>query len=189
MFSKLVFVFLFFLFHSGHLFAVERVNQLVLSDYYLSYTLSQKGLYDKALTYTKRAAYKGYAPAQYNLGLSYLHGLGIEKDVKYAIVWLEKSAQQDLADAQTELAMAYYLGRGVKKDNQKAKYYWTLAASQNDEYAQFNLASLSIENGKTHQAKIWLIKAMHNQHPNAKLALSQLESMNQSLKKAKNPAF
>jgi TPR repeat protein len=43
-----------------------------------------------------RAAEAGHAAAQNNIGLSYLHGLGVEQDDKKAFKWFEKSAKQGL---------------------------------------------------------------------------------------------
>jgi TPR repeat protein len=43
--------------------------------------------------------------AQNNIGLSYLHGLGVSKDKNKAFEWFEKAAKQGLSYAQSELAM------------------------------------------------------------------------------------
>jgi TPR repeat protein len=40
----------------------------------------------------KQAAKHGNKEAQYNLGQCYLYGLGVEKDLKEAALWLGKSA-------------------------------------------------------------------------------------------------
>lgn len=37
----------------------------------------------------RKAAEAGYAPAQYDLGCAYGHGLGVERDFKQAAVWLK----------------------------------------------------------------------------------------------------
>ncbi|PKK69313.1 hypothetical protein RhiirC2_781142, partial [Rhizophagus irregularis] len=50
-----------------------------------------------------KAANSGYSLAQYNLGLMYEYGKGIEKDINQAIYWYEKSAKQGYQLAQNRL--------------------------------------------------------------------------------------
>ena len=135
---------------------------------------SQKGRHPEAFRLMLHAAEAGHAAAQHNTGLSYLHGLGVKQDNRQAFDWFEKAARQDLPDAQSELAMLYYLGKGVEKNITAAQNLWHLAAAQNDEYAQFNLASLLLELGRKQQAIDWFKKAEDNHHPRAKAALEAL---------------
>lgn len=163
---------LFFVFNP--LFAVDKNV-----DYYyqVGYQHSQQGDDKNAFKWMLKAAKAGHKAAQNNIGLSYLHGLGIAKDEKQAFIWFEKAAQQQLSDAQNELAMAYYQGRGVIKNPQKAFLWWRQAALQNNEYAQFNLASFFFENNDIQQAKYWFELAHKNHHPNAQQALQTLTLM------------
>ncbi|WP_201341870.1 SEL1-like repeat protein [Abyssogena phaseoliformis symbiont] len=46
-----------------------------------------------------RAAQANHAAAQNNIGLSYLHGLGVKKDNTRAFVWFKRSAKQGLSYA------------------------------------------------------------------------------------------
>jgi TPR repeat protein len=48
----------------------------------------------KALSYYKRAAIIGYAPAQYNLGMMYWQADGVAYDRDEASKWLSMAAQQ-----------------------------------------------------------------------------------------------
>ena len=52
------------------------------------------------------AAEQGYAPAQNNLGLLYLNGKGVQKDLKQAFELFQKSAGQDYAFALNNLGGA-----------------------------------------------------------------------------------
>jgi TPR repeat protein len=142
--------------------------------YQIGYDYSQAGQNDDAFNWMMRAADGGHSAAQNNIGLSYLHGLGAKQDDKQAFTWFEKSANQGLSYAQSELAMLYYRGAGVEKDIQLAKKWWLYAANQEDEYAQYNLASLILEEGDIKQAYYWYYRASHNNHPDAKIALEQL---------------
>lgn len=142
--------------------------------YQMGYDYSQMGRNDDAFEWMKRAADGGHSAAQNNIGLSYLHGLGVEKDDKRAFEWFEKSAKQGLSYAQSELAMLYYQGRGVDKNVQLAQQWWLTAAQQGDEYAQYNLASLMLEKADIKQAYYWFNQAANNHHPQAKSALDTL---------------
>ncbi len=51
----------------------------------------------------RKAAEQGFADAQYNLGLAYLHGQGVKKDDQEAADWFRKAAEQGQSRAQTHL--------------------------------------------------------------------------------------
>jgi hypothetical protein len=53
----------------------------------------------------KEKAAQGDAEAQYNLGLMYGLGKGVEQDFSQAKLWLEKAAAQGYAPAQNELGV------------------------------------------------------------------------------------
>lgn len=65
--------------------------------------LSKNGEYDKAFEYYQKAAEKGYALAQFYLGLCYHNGDGVEKDLSEAVIWCRKAADQGHAEAQDML--------------------------------------------------------------------------------------
>src|SRR5436189_5585 len=44
----------------------------------------------KAATYFRKAANQNISDAQYELGMLYFHGQGLDKDIPEAINWLEK---------------------------------------------------------------------------------------------------
>jgi TPR repeat protein len=58
----------------------------------------------KKLQWQMDRAEKGSDPAQYTLGMRYLEGKGVEKDLKKARKWLTESAKQGNADAKKALA-------------------------------------------------------------------------------------
>ena len=57
----------------------------------------------KKLQWQMERAEKGSDPAQFALGMRYLEGKGVEKDLKKARKWLEASARQGNADAKKAL--------------------------------------------------------------------------------------
>jgi len=79
--------------------------------------------FKKASKWFIQAAKKGYAGAQYNLGVMRYLGQGVPQDYAQAASWFEKAGNQDHASAQYNLGYIYYEGKGVEKDNLQA-YMW-----------------------------------------------------------------
>jgi len=67
-----------------------------------------------------KAAEHGHLAAQYNLGLLYLYGVGIDADFTQAADWLEIAADKGSAGAQFYLGMMYLKGQGVSEDRAMA---------------------------------------------------------------------
>lgn len=57
----------------------------------------------QAAEWYRKAADKGYAPAQYQLGVLYAAGDGVDQDDKEAAAWLQKAVDQDYAPAREPL--------------------------------------------------------------------------------------
>ena len=119
--------------------------------------------YKKAFEHFKKAADKGYNPAQIILGGMYEDGQGVEQDYKQAVYWYQKAAEQGNADAQCQLALMYKNGYGVEQDYKQTVFWWKKAAEQGNTTAQNNLA-LMYENGygveqDYKQAVYWYQKA------------------------------
>lgn len=51
----------------------------------------------------QRAAGEGYASEQFNLGMMYQNGFGVEKDMDQARIWIQKAADQDDVQAKSVL--------------------------------------------------------------------------------------
>lgn len=71
----------------------------------------------------------GDANAQYNVGVMYYHGEGVEKDFEKALKWFLLSAQQGDADAQYSLGFMYGRGEGTVKDRAASLEWFQKAAS------------------------------------------------------------
>ncbi len=56
-----------------------------------------------AAEWYKKAADQGHARAQYNLGMMYQHGEGVDQDDKAAVKWLTKAAEQGLREAASRI--------------------------------------------------------------------------------------
>ncbi len=75
----------------------------------------------------KKAADQGHAKAQFNLGLLYYIGEGVEANKEQAFMWFHKAAEQDLHYAQYRVSEYYQKGIGVVEDLPLAAY-WLLKA-------------------------------------------------------------
>ena len=101
----------------------------VLGGGYQSYL---KGDYTAAFSEWLPLAELGDVEAQYNLGVLYDEGAGVEQDLAVAANWYRKAAEQGFIDAQTNLGTMYYYGQGVARDYHEATKWFRLAADQGD---------------------------------------------------------
>jgi TPR repeat protein len=97
---------------------------------------------EQAIKFFQEAADKGNPPAQRALGLSYLGGIGIKKNVDEGLKWLRKSADAGYADAQFKLASLYARGDILPKDENLAAEFARKAAEQGHAEAEYNLGTL-----------------------------------------------
>jgi predicted small lipoprotein YifL len=88
---------------------------------------------------TKAKAEAGDAKAQYNLGVMYRTGQGVEQDFKEAVNWYRKAADQGDVEAQFTLGLMYDTGEGVEQDFKEAVKWYQNAADQGYADAQYNL--------------------------------------------------
>jgi uncharacterized protein len=109
------------------------------------YAAYKKADYATALKKWKPLAKKGYAPAQYGLGLMHARGGGVPKDSKKAAYWYYKAAMKGHDLAQNSLANMYRKGDGVQKDYRVAVIFYRRAADQGNANAQFQLGILCFD--------------------------------------------
>ena len=96
----------------------------------------------KAVDYYRAAADKGFAPAQYNLGVMYEKGRGVMPNIAQAIKWWRKAAEGNYPYAQLNLGVLYDVGRGVERNHKIAISYYRSAAKQGDMRAVYRLGTL-----------------------------------------------
>jgi TPR repeat protein len=102
----------------------------------------------KAIELYEKAAKRGSATAQYNLGQYYDQGLhGLTQSTKRAIEYWTSAANQGHPDAQLNLGVTFYQGKDVTKTDSKAREWWTKAAAQGEENAIKYLKILDKEEG------------------------------------------
>jgi len=86
--------------------------------------------------YAKRAAERGNARAQFDLGLMYANGDGVEKNEALALMWFNRASQNNFAKALNVTKVAT-----VNRTSQKFKFAQE-AAKRGDARAQFDLAMM-----------------------------------------------
>jgi len=84
----------------------------------------------KAAIWYQKAAERGHAEAQKNLGYCYNNGKGVTEDWTKAAEWYCKAAEQGNVKAQCNLGRCYIQGAGVTKDYTKAVEWFRKAAAQ-----------------------------------------------------------
>jgi TPR repeat protein len=94
---------------------------------------------------TKAKAEEGDAIAQYNLGVMYNKGEGVEWNFKEAAKWYRKAAEQGNAIAQSNLGFKYERGQGVEQNNLIAYAWRNIAATNGDQNAKKGLSQLAVK--------------------------------------------
>ena len=100
----------------------------------------RQGDYATALRIIRPLARRGYAPAQFKLGLMYVNGNGVPQNYREASKWYRKAAIRGNAAAQRNLGLMLGEGLGVPQDYVEAFKWLRRAAEQNDAAAQTSLA-------------------------------------------------
>jgi TPR repeat protein len=124
----------FFLLLVGSLLATVPV-WAAEGDWDQARTAHERGDYAAEAALIRPLAEKGYAFAQFNLGVLYDQGKGVPQDNALAMQWYRKAAEQGLPQAQVNLAIMYEEGQGVPPDYAQAYFWYALADGQGDSQA------------------------------------------------------
>jgi TPR repeat protein len=114
----------------------------ILGGGYQSYL---KGDYTAAYREWLPLAELGDVEAQFNLGVMYDQGAGVDRNLEKAADWYRKAAEKGFIDAQTNIGIMYYHGLGLPRDHDEAAKWFQLAALQGDAEASEYLARLGDE--------------------------------------------
>ncbi|MES9979322.1 MAG: tetratricopeptide repeat protein, partial [Candidatus Thiodiazotropha sp. 6PLUC5] len=76
--------------------------------------------YSSAYRAFKRLAKRDHAEAQFQLGMLYLFGKGVDQDAQKGISWLKQAAEGYSYMAANELGQIYLAGQWVKPDETEA---------------------------------------------------------------------
>lgn len=102
--------------------------------------LTQAQRYPEALAWYQKAAAKGFAPAQFNVGLAFELGRGVPVDERAAFRQYLLAAERGFTAAQFNVGNMYAQGRGVGPDLFEASIWFKQAAEAGLAEAQYNLA-------------------------------------------------
>ena len=94
--------------------------------------------YSEAFERCAPDAEQGEQQAQFQLGLMYGLGLGVEQSYEAALHWYAKAARQGHGKAQVNLGYMYGTGGGVPQDYIEAYAWYSIAAAAGDETARAN---------------------------------------------------
>lgn len=96
--------------------------------------------YQEALKQFGKSAKEGNTDAQYQIGLMFLDGLGVNKNPRDAAYWFRKAAQNGHMASQFEIGYCFATGTGVQQDSRMAAEWYWRAAEQGDPDAALYLA-------------------------------------------------
>ena len=149
-------------------------------------SIEAKKLLPKDIESLKTLAEQGDANAQYNLGMMYNNGTGVEQDFKEAVKWYRKAAEQGDAEAQSNLGLKYDNGEGVEQDFKEAAKWYRKPAEQGQVYAQSNLGVIYAKGKGVDQdfkeALKWWQKAADQGDVNAQYNLGRMYKRGEGVK-------
>jgi TPR repeat protein len=138
---------------------------------------------------TKLLAEWGKTTSQYELGLMYYHGRGVEQNYNEAFKWFRVSAKKGLPDALYYFGLMHYEGTAVAQNYSNAFYLFLEAAKEGQAQAKSMLGDRYISGKGVRQnyikAYVWTSLALKNgyemakrnlQFLNKKLTASELET-------------
>lgn len=121
------------------LFFIMMAVPVYANDFEEGLTAIYETNYDKALEKLKPLAENGHAAAQYNLGVMYEWGNGVERNNSEALKWYKSSAEHFHKDAQNNLGALYSKGEGTQQDFVEALKWFIISAENGSEGGQKNI--------------------------------------------------
>lgn len=156
---------------------------VALAEHYRDTINDEDGNERQALRWYRRAAEKGDASAQLELGLILRDGRGVTADPEEALQWLLKSAGQGQRYAMFVVAGAYAEGAMVGKDSAQALRWYRAAAEKGDADAAYEAGAMLADGRGAKrdpaEALKWLTLAAQADHTGAREKLAQLTAAEQ----------
>jgi TPR repeat protein len=139
------------------------------------YVCEEAGDYERAREWYERAAAQGATLAEYNLGLLYDLGLGVERDLSKAAEFYHRAALK--GDVHAQHNYGYLLDR-ERNDYEGAMKWYEKAAAQGDAQAEYHIGTLyfagqGVERDEA-KAREWWERAAAHGHEVAKEALEDI---------------
>jgi serine/threonine protein kinase len=123
-------------------FAFAMINNDNDGNYKTAQEYYDNGNYDKAIEYYKLSAESGNEKAEYNIGVMFYNGDGVEISDEKAFNWFKSSAENGYDEAQYWLGVMFYNGQGTEVNDEKAIYWLQKSADQGHKKAKKTLESL-----------------------------------------------
>ncbi|HET6931769.1 MAG TPA: tetratricopeptide repeat protein [Candidatus Acidoferrum sp.] len=134
--------------------------------------------FSKAAENYRKAALKGYSPAENNLGGLYRLGNGVPRDMAVAFQWYQRAAQHGNRVAQQNLGTFFYLGYATPVDYAEAAKWFRASAEQSFAEGQSSLAYCYLKGlGVPHddsEAARWALLAARQGQARAEALLAYL---------------
>lgn len=112
---------------------------------------------------------------QYNLGVLYEEGLGLDRDIQRAIVYYRRAAENGFAPAQLRYAQFLLHGENIPADRVAAEQWYIAAAEQGNAIAQYSLAVMLLDrkdDSVAHERGLsWLLLAAEKGNEEAQYTL------------------
>lgn len=138
------------------------ISPSLLADYEEGVNAAFNGDFETALYEFTLAAEEGLDLAQYNLGILYFTGQGVERDVAEAFRWTEAAALQGHVAAQFNLGSLYYAGDGVEASSEKAVEMFESAARGGHANAALILANMYADGEIASDGETGLLASVSN---------------------------
>ena len=146
-------------------------NTVALADYEDGVEAAFSGDYDTAFKEFTIAAEEGLSLAQYNLGILYFTGQGVEQDFDEAFEWTKRAAEQGHLNAQFNLGSLYLDGQGTQVSVLEGVNWFTQAAKNGHANSAYTLAKMHQEGDFVDSdlvlAHAWAAQSEINEHPEA----------------------
>lgn len=134
----------------------------------------QRKDYKTALKEWNALGNKNNAEAQFQLGVMYGAGLGVDADINVAVSWYQKAAQQNHPEAAYVLCIAYAKGQGVTADRELSDQWLRKAADLGSINALIGLASIHYRKQEFTDALAWYRKAAAKNDPSAQFNIGNI---------------
>ncbi|MCH8176356.1 MAG: sel1 repeat family protein [Proteobacteria bacterium] len=150
-----------------------------LADYEAGVNAAFDGDYDTAYREFTIAAETGLDVAQYNLGILYFTGRGVDVDYDQAFKWTSAAADQGHIAALFNLGSLYFSGHGTGADEDKAVELYSRSARSGSADAAITLARMYRDGESVSadpvQAHAWASMALNHEHIEAASLRDEIE--------------
>ena len=164
---------------ASSIFLLLLSSTVALADYEDGVEAAFSGDYDTAFKEFTIAAEEGLSLAQYNLGILYFTGQGVDQDFDEAFEWTKRAAEQGHLNAQFNLGSLYLDGQGTQISVLEGVNWFTQAAKSGHANSAFTLAKMyqkgDFVDSDLVAAHAWAAQSEINKHPEASILKDEIE--------------